>query len=168
MCSSDLSSPKRGPGGQRGVFLIEALLGILVFSLGILALVGMQAAAISAQSDARYRTEAANYADRLISNIWLGVDRTSATTIQTSLAAFQHQNSGSTCAFSGTASSSTVVSDWVTQVTAAGTGLPGATSAMQRITVNTVAGGYNQVTVTLCWVAPRTDRKSTRLNSSHT
>jgi type IV pilus assembly protein PilV len=140
---------------QQGMFLIEALLGILIFSMGILALVGMQAAAISAQSDARYRTEAATLADRLMSHIWVNVDRTSAATIQTSLANFQHQTGGANCTFTGTASSSALVTDWVSDVTAAGTGLPGASSAMQQITINTAAGGFNQVSITLCWIAPR-------------
>ena len=36
--------------------------------LGILALIGMQAAAISAQSDARYRIEAANIAEKMSNN----------------------------------------------------------------------------------------------------
>lgn len=141
--------------GQRGVFLIEALLGILIFSLGILALIGMQAAAISAQTDARYRIEASNLVERMQDTIWLNVDRTSSSTIQTSLATFQHNTGGSNCAFTGTASSNALVTAWATSVNAAGTGLPGSTSAMQQILVNTSAGGFNQVTITVCWLPPR-------------
>ncbi len=142
--------------GQRGSFLIEALLGILIFSLGILALVGMQAAAISAQSDARYRTEAANLAQQMINNIWLNVDHTSSATIQTGLAGFAHLTSGAvnSCSFSGTASGNALVSSWVTSVTGA-SGLPGATAAMQQITVDTSVSGYNKIAITLCWQAPR-------------
>ena len=147
--------PGASPRTQQGMFLIEALLGILIFSMGILALVGLQAAAISAQSDARYRTEAATLADRLMSHIWVNVDRTSAATIQTSLAKFQHQTGGANCSFTGTASSNALVTDWVSDVTASGTGLPGAVSAMQQITINTASGGFNQVSITLCWIAPR-------------
>lgn len=55
---------------QHGALLLEALIGILIFSIGILALVAMQAAAISQVTDARYRTEAANIADRFIGSIW--------------------------------------------------------------------------------------------------
>lgn len=143
------------PGSQRGSFLIEALIGILIFSLGILALVGMQAAAISAQSDARYRTEASNLAQQMVNNIWLNVSRTSAAALQTSLTDFQHQAAGGNCNFSGTVSANALVNDWITSVTAAGSGLPGATAAMQQITVNTAAGGFNQVTITLCWLPPR-------------
>ena len=55
---------------QRGVLLLEALIGILIFSIGVLALVAMQATAISQTTDARYRAEAAFLADRMIANIW--------------------------------------------------------------------------------------------------
>ena len=44
---------------QSGVMLLEALIAILIFSLGILALIGLQATAISQSTDARYRSEAA-------------------------------------------------------------------------------------------------------------
>lgn len=140
---------------QHGVFLIEALLGILIFSLGILALIGMQAAAISAQSDARYRIEASNLAEKMSNEIWLNVDRTTPATIQTSLATFAHMAGGSNCAFTGSASSNTLVTDWVTEVRAAGTGMPGSTAAMQQILVDTSTGGYNRVTITVCWLPPR-------------
>ena len=141
------AAPRRG---QHGSFLIEALIGILIFSLGILALVGMQAAAISAQSDARYRTEASSHAQQMINTIWLNVNRSSTSALQTSLAGFQHQPSGGICNYSGTAAATAFVTNWVTDVTAAGSGMPGTTAAMQQITVDTSAGGYNRVTITLC------------------
>jgi type IV pilus assembly protein PilV len=56
---------------QAGVVLIEALLGILIFSIGILALIGMQSVAVKNTSDARYRTEAAFLANSIISQIRL-------------------------------------------------------------------------------------------------
>ena len=145
---------------QGGSFLIEALLGILIFSLGILALVGMQASAISAQSDARYRIEAANLTDQLLDNIWLNVDRSSATNLQTSLAAYAHQTGGTLCSYSGTASSSAIVTDWVTAVTAAGTGLPGATSSTLQVNIDTTSTGFNRVLVTVCWTPPRATASS--------
>ena len=61
------------PSGQQGVILLEALIGILIFSLGVLALVAMQAVSVSNVSNARYRTEAAFLANEIISEIW--VDR---------------------------------------------------------------------------------------------
>ena len=56
---------------QSGVMLLEALIGILIFSLGILALVGMQATAVRATSDARDRTEASNLTSQLVGQMWL-------------------------------------------------------------------------------------------------
>jgi type IV pilus assembly protein PilV len=55
---------------QRGVLMLEALIGILIFSIGVLALVAMQATAISQTTDARYRSEAAFQADKMIGAIW--------------------------------------------------------------------------------------------------
>jgi type IV pilus assembly protein PilV len=43
---------------QQGVVLLEALIAILIFSFGILALAGLQAAMMKNNSDATYRAEA--------------------------------------------------------------------------------------------------------------
>jgi type IV pilus assembly protein PilV len=137
---------------QHGMILIEALIGILIFSMGILALVAMQTAAVSAQSDAQYRIEAGNLVDKMLYQISLNVDRTTSGSLQTSLAGFAHQAGGSSCNFSGTPSTNAVVTNWVTDATAAGKGLPGSTSAMQQILVD--PANFNQVTVTLCWKGP--------------
>ena len=51
--------------------LLEALIGLLIFSLGILALVAMQSVAISNVSNAKYRVEAALFADEIISQMWV-------------------------------------------------------------------------------------------------
>lgn len=56
---------------QDGVVLIEALLGILIFSIGILALIGMQSIAVKNTTDARYRTEAAYLASSILSQMRL-------------------------------------------------------------------------------------------------
>ena len=62
---------RRGLHRQGGVVLIEALLGILIFSIGILALIGMQSVAVKNTIDARYRTEAAYLASQIMSQIRL-------------------------------------------------------------------------------------------------
>src|SRR3990172_12577409 len=56
---------------QRGATLLEALIGILIFSIGILALVGMQALAIKHMSDAKYRSDAAFFANEIIGQMWV-------------------------------------------------------------------------------------------------
>jgi type IV pilus assembly protein PilV len=58
---------------QAGVMLIEALIGILIFSIGILALIGMQATAVKNTTDARYRSEAAYLANTIIAQMRLDV-----------------------------------------------------------------------------------------------
>ncbi|CAB1368043.1 type IV pilus modification protein PilV [Denitratisoma oestradiolicum] len=147
------------PYRQSGIVLIEALMGILIFSLGILSMVALQATAISAQNDAQFRIEAANLADRIIGEIDLNVDRTSSATLQNSLVAYAHQAAtDATCAFSGDASANQQVIDWLADVA---TQLPGSAATMQQIAVTTAA--FNQVTVTLCWqtAADATPRRHT-------
>ncbi len=51
---------------QSGVVLLESLIAILVFSLGILGIVGMQATAVKQVTDAKYRIEASLLADQLL------------------------------------------------------------------------------------------------------
>ena len=57
-------------GGQQGVVLLEALAAVLVFSVGILALIGIQALSVTSMSDARDRLEAVAVANREIGNLW--------------------------------------------------------------------------------------------------
>jgi type IV pilus assembly protein PilV len=115
---------------QRGATLLEALIGILIFSVGILALVGMQALAIRHMSDAKYRSDAAFYANEIIGKMWLN-----------------RANLGS-YAFAGSGTPPVVIEDWVTSVQG---GLPGITAAANLPTI-AVAG--TTVTVTIYWQPP--------------
>lgn len=142
---------------QNGFFLIEAMIAILIFSLGILGMVGMGSTAIASQSDARFRTDAANLANDIASYIQLNADRASLVALQTSLNGFQHQASGANCAFSGAASADVGVLSWLDKVVTVGPGLPGlpgTTSGTQQILVDTSATGFNRVQITVCWRAP--------------
>lgn len=58
--------------GQTGTILIESLVAILIFSIGVLALVGFQANAIKANTDSRARAEASYLADQILGDIWAG------------------------------------------------------------------------------------------------
>ena len=60
----------RPVAGQAGRALLEALIAILIFSFGVLGLVGILAGSIRATNDARYRAEAANLAQALIGDMW--------------------------------------------------------------------------------------------------
>lgn len=59
---------KRRPG-QSGYVLLEALVAILVFSLGLLGIVGFQASAMKISTDSQFRTNAAMLADELIAQM---------------------------------------------------------------------------------------------------
>lgn len=117
--------------GQRGATLLEALIGILIFSIGILALVGMQALAIKHMSHAKYRSDAAYFANEIIGQMW--VNRTSL---------------GATYAYAGTGAPPAAIDSWVTSIQ---NGLPGVTAAANRPII-TVAG--TTVTVTVRWQLP--------------
>lgn len=56
----------RGRTGSRGVALIEALIGILIFAFGVLGLMGLQAAMTKAQTSSKIRADAANLASDLM------------------------------------------------------------------------------------------------------
>ena len=58
---------------QKGIMLLEALVGILIFSIGILAMLGMQAVGIRNTMDSKYRSEAAYLANEIVGQMW--VDR---------------------------------------------------------------------------------------------
>jgi type IV pilus assembly protein PilV len=60
---------------EAGVMLIEALIGILIFSIGILALLGMQGTAIKNTTDARYRSEASFFASQIAGQMWVDLDK---------------------------------------------------------------------------------------------
>ncbi len=139
--------------GQGGFFLIEAMVAILIFALGILGLVAMGGTAVSSQSDAQYRTDASSLADAIASQIALSLNRTGATAaIRTankaaSLAPFAHNPGGVNCAFAGGPTGPGPVLDLVNRAQAV---LPGATPAYQQIVVDG-AGSFNRVEITLCW-----------------
>jgi type IV pilus assembly protein PilV len=62
---------------QRGSFLLEALVAILIVALGVLGSVGMLARSMQDMDDARNRGEAAYLANQYISQMWVS-DRLTA------------------------------------------------------------------------------------------
>jgi type IV pilus assembly protein PilV len=113
---------------QAGFSLIEALVAIVIFSIGILALIALQVTSVRQASNAKYRSDAALLANQLIGQMWVS-DRTT-TTLQTSF------NTGG-------ASYNT----WAANVQAH---LPGATASAPTV----VVAGDGQVTVNVFWKAP--------------
>ena len=56
---------------QAGFTLIEVLVSILIFAVGVLGLVAFQARAVAAATDIEDRNTAAAVANELVSNMWL-------------------------------------------------------------------------------------------------
>ena len=61
----------RPPRAQGGVMLLEAMVAILIFTLGIIALMGLQAASIQQVSQNKYRTDASYLANQIIGKMWV-------------------------------------------------------------------------------------------------
>jgi len=55
---------------QQGVVLLESMIAILIFSMGVLAIVGLQAAMIKNTADSKYRSEASYIAQTRIGQMW--------------------------------------------------------------------------------------------------
>ena len=132
--------PEKSPASrQKGVMLLEALIAILIFSMGILAMVGMQANTINYVSDAKYRADASFIANKIIGEMW--VNRANLATYGCNPCTTSNGNAGTQA--------------WVTQMQAGGnTPLPGVTNLANqpRIVMGAV---NNQVTVTVFWLPPK-------------
>jgi type IV pilus assembly protein PilV len=120
--------PRRPPGrrAQRGVALIEALMSILIFSIGVLGLMGLEARAINFSVDAEDRNRAALFASEVASTFWLSGAGNIGNVITANLTAWN-----------------TSVADPTK------TGLPNGT-----ITVAAVAGTTNAADITITWKPP--------------
>lgn len=55
---------------QQGVVLIEAMIAILLFSMGVLAIVGLQAAMLKNTSESKFRADASYIAQQRIGAMW--------------------------------------------------------------------------------------------------
>ena len=119
--------------------LLEALIGILIFSLGVLALVAMQAVSTSSVSNARYRTEAAFLANDILGMAW--IDRGTGG-VGADLENYRYPG--------GTAGP---LAPWAAKVAAT---LPGADAYPPSIVIAPIPDSTSgrTVTVTLQWRAP--------------
>lgn len=134
----------------RGFVMLEALVALLIFAIGILGLVGAQSASVKDASNARYRAIAAAMAGDLINRMWLS-DRT-ASTLQ---ASFDSASAGSG------------YSSWLARVQVSG--LPGVDDHPPEVSFSTVAGGGSEpkesslATVKVYWKAPGDSRAHTHI-----
>jgi type IV pilus assembly protein PilV len=140
-----ISARSRAPfrrGRQAGVMLLEALIAILIFSIGILAIVGMQATAIQDMGEAKYRSDAAFLANQIVADMW--------------------GNSGNLAGYSyaGSGAAPALVQNWVNTVQSR---LPGVNVATGKNLPIIALGANNTVTVTVRWQAAR----DASLNAAH-
>lgn len=126
----------RRQSAQKGMVLIEALLGILIFSIGILAMLGMQSVGMQTTVDAKYRSDAAYLANEVISQMWVDQGGVS----QNNLPKYDTTN----------ATAYAPRDNWIAEVQST---LPNATGA--NAPVITVSGSPpSQVAVTVKWQRP--------------
>lgn len=124
--------------------LLEALIGILIFSLGVLALVAMQSVSVSNVSNAKYRVEAAFYADEIIAKIWLDSNLGGLNLPLSNVNSYAVPGGTNLQMFA-----------WVTKIESP-QGLPGASAYPPTIGILDIPGPTptKQVTVTVRWKAP--------------
>jgi type IV pilus assembly protein PilV len=59
---------------QQGVVIIEAMIAILIFSIGVLGIIGMQANMVKNTTDSKYRADAGYIAQQTIGTMWADID----------------------------------------------------------------------------------------------
>ena len=74
-------------GAQRGMALLECLMALLIFSVGLLGLLGLEARVMNISVDSENRNRAALLASELASQMWLNNTVTPAVPAYTSLLA---------------------------------------------------------------------------------
>ncbi len=124
-----------GPKQQSGSVILEAMIAILIFSIGILGLVGMQATAVSNVSDAKYRADAAFFANQIIGQMWASRVVAGASYVPDPTYAWPN------------AGANTTVIAWASGVAGF---LP---QGNATVTIDPV--GQQKVTVTIGWVPPK-------------
>jgi type IV pilus assembly protein PilV len=142
--------PRNAP--QKGVMLIEALIALLIFSIGILAVVGMQGAAIKNVTESRSRSDAAFLAGELLAQMWmdqnitpLGVNTSNVTVLN-----YDYQGTGGVPPRLGTITPPT---GWIGRVV---TQLPGATQpgVLPKVTITNASANGATVQIQLFWQLP--------------
>lgn len=114
---------------QQGSLLLESMIAILIFSLGVLAIVGLQGALVKSTTSAKYRTDASMLANQIIGQMWVG-DKT-PTSLQTDF------NSPSGAKFV----------TWKSNITST---LPGIAANPPTVVID----ANNVATVTIWWQSP--------------
>ncbi|MBP5997558.1 MAG: prepilin-type N-terminal cleavage/methylation domain-containing protein [Azonexus sp.] len=119
-------------GRQEGFALMEALVAMLIFALGILGMVGLQASMTREQTAAKLRSDAAYLASEFVGNMWGDIPNLG-------------QYSSANC------NGYTRCRDWLNKVAAT---MPGGSATL----IVTPGVGFADVSVTVIWVLPGGER----------
>lgn len=139
-----LSRRPRRIQSQRGMVMLESLVAILIFSLGVLALLALQGNTMKRLGDNKYRADAAYLANELIGTIWAAG------------AADPTKINQFVCADPCVDSANVDLKEWLgrVQATLPGVVLSSKSYAPAISVIDSVAG--RQVTITLNWSVPDT------------
>lgn len=151
MFMTSRSRTRRTRGAKQasgGFMLLEVLVALLIFSIGVLGIIGLQAAMTKAQTGSKFRADASFLAQRLVASMWS--DRSG-------LASY----GGANCA------GHTRCSEWLDEVARS---LPGGAAT---VTVTPLADGIDagvvvaaDVTVTITWSPPNEETRTYTTTSS--
>jgi type IV pilus assembly protein PilV len=75
MKTLNLSCPTKT---QHGIVLLEGLIAIVIFSIGMLGIIGLQASMVKSSAEARARAEASYIAQKRIATLWADPDNLAA------------------------------------------------------------------------------------------
>ena len=107
-----------------GFLLIEALVALLLFSLGVLGMVALQARASQESLSSEYRAKAALLANELVTTMWANLSTDCATTLSSQLTVWKTTvatseadggllpNATGACAYSSTTGVATITVTW--------------------------------------------------------
>jgi|ERR1039458_930922 type IV pilus assembly protein PilV len=136
---------KRAKTQETGSVILEAMIAILIFSMGILALVGMQATAINSVADAKYRSTAGFLAEQIIGTVWATRQNSTISSASNVIAA--NPDPTFACNPCGAANGNPYTQAWA---------VSGVAADLPNGAANIAINGAN-VTVTVQWTPPKHD-----------
>jgi type IV pilus assembly protein PilV len=143
---SSLPSVKR-PATSRGFVLLDALVAIVIFSIGIVGMVALQGSAMQLTGAANYRLDAALLADQVIAQMWAS----DLTTLQTNFTGSKKSGGAGYLAWMNNIDCTSS-----TAVTGCLPGVPSNPPIIQVVpeTISSSSNVEYQVTITVNWQAP--------------
>lgn len=117
---------------QQGSVVLEALISILLFAVGILAIIGLQAASIKNVAAAKYRTDASLLTNQVIGQMWVS----------------DKSNAALTAKFSSPSGAGYLA--WANTVAQSLPGVSGVAANAPTIAID----ANNNATITVFWQAP--------------